>query len=108
MASRVTRHGFLRKRSDFIKSWNRRYVILTPDALEWYKSGEDEGRGDGGGLAEGAAPPRGLTFVRAVRLQDVVSISKADSLRQTFTLEIRTSDRTCSDVSRCKGGSDRV
>jgi PH domain/FYVE zinc finger len=111
MSARCVKQGFLLKRSDVIKTWNRRYVVLTPEYLEWFKEvGEGEGSGvqtrpqsvrDVKQISDGpvVAPlPPNLQPLRSVALQDVTSITRSPSMRQDNMLTITTSDPTCREI----------
>jgi hypothetical protein len=111
MSARCVKQGFLLKRSDVIKTWNRRYVVLTPDYLQWFKEvGEGEGTvaqtrpqsvRDTKHLSDGpvlAPLPPNLQALRSVALQDVTSISRSPSMRQDNMLTITTSDPTCREI----------
>ena len=109
MTARSHKEGVLLKRSEVIKSWNRRYVVLGDDSLSWYKFIEEEGSATPAPAsstakrasvvaAESGTRPRGLQKLRSVQLVDFVSVSATDSMRQRYALEIRTADSTCNEI----------
>ena len=105
----VFKQGYLLKRSEFVRFWNRRYVVLTPETLEWYKVGEDT---DAKSLenSDGSITPMAYASVivlrlppsahrlRSVAVEDIVSVDNVNSLRQDHVIEIKTTDPSCPEI----------
>lgn len=64
---RVIKEGVLCKRSEFVKSWNERFVVLTSESLCWHRVTDGGGRGD---------------LIRGVALASVASAGGYNAVRR--------------------------
>ena len=76
----ILKEGFLFKKGGVMKSWSRRYFVLTPQSLSYFKSE----------LHQSARQPLGRIF-----LSDIVRIStESTEKRKAFVFALLTKKRT--------------